>query len=130
MMERNTSQRRAIRRAFEVADRPIGPAEALEAAQPSAPGLGIATVYRTIKSLVEEAWLVPVALPGEPPRYELSRKTHHHHFHCRSCGRVFDIKGCPGDLKSITPPGYKVEDHEVVLYGKCPSCAAGKKRRT
>ena len=127
-MERNTSQRRAIRDAFEKADRPIGPAEALRAAKPHAKGLGIATVYRAINALVRDQWLVPVELPGEPPRYELAKKLHHHHFHCRSCGRVYDIKGCPGDFKSLTPPGYQVEDHEVVLYGRCPVCAKGKKK--
>lgn len=126
-MERNTSQRQAIRRAFVEADRPIGPREALQAARGQVPGMGLATVYRTINSLVEEAWLVPVTLPGEPPRYERSHKLHHHHFHCRACGKVFDIKGCPSDLKSLAPPGYQVEDHEVVLYGKCPPCARKKK---
>src|SRR5688572_19131816 len=78
-MDRNTTQRNAIRHALQETGRPLSPQEILETAQADVPGLGIATVYRTIKSLVAEGWLVPVELPGEPARYELSRIAHHHH---------------------------------------------------
>jgi len=124
-MERNTNQRIAIREAFIKADRPLGPQEAMDAAQAKVPKLGIATVYRTIKGLMDEGWLVPVALPGEPPRYELAQKHshHHHHFRCRSCEKVFDIAGCSKAIDTDIPPGFVVESHEVVVYGLCPACA-------
>jgi Fur family ferric uptake transcriptional regulator len=122
-MERNTKQRDAIRDVFERTARPLGPAEVLEAGRAHVAGLGIATVYRTINSLVESGWLVPVELPGEAPRYERSGAAHHHHFRCRACDRVFEIAGCPGDLEELTPRGFVLEAHEVVLYGLCASCA-------
>ncbi|MCE9590067.1 MAG: transcriptional repressor [Planctomycetes bacterium] len=124
-MERQTNQRNAIRDAFETAARPLGPQEALATAQAKVPRLGIATVYRTIKGLMDEGWLVAVALPGEPPRYELARKhnQHHHHFRCRVCEKVFDIEGCSGEIESHVPPGFKVESHTVVIYGLCPDCS-------
>lgn len=124
-MERNTTQRNAIRDAFDKAARPLGPQEALDAAQARVPGMGIATVYRTIKVLVEEGWLAPVALPGEPPRYELAHKHshHHHHFHCRVCNRVYDVEGCSAEIEAHLPEGYRVESHQVVLYGVCPACS-------
>ena len=53
-MERNTRQRTAIRDAIALANRPLLAQEVLDAAQNQVPGLGIATVYRNIKSLVEE----------------------------------------------------------------------------
>ncbi|MBY0491082.1 MAG: transcriptional repressor [Gemmatimonadaceae bacterium] len=124
-MERNTKQRDAIREVFERTARPLGPTEVLEAGRAQVAGLGIATVYRTINSLVESGWLVPVELPGEAPRYERSGAAHHHHFRCRSCDRVFEIQGCPGDLADLTPAGFVLEAHEVVLYGVCASCAGG-----
>jgi len=123
-MERDTAQRRAIRAALEDAGRPLSPLEVLNSAQQQVPGLGIATVYRNLKSLVDDGWLVPVDLPGEAPRYEVSGKTHHHHFHCRSCDRVFELPGCPGNLQTVVPNGFSLEDHEVVLYGRCDACAA------
>jgi Fur family transcriptional regulator, ferric uptake regulator len=123
MMERNTNQRRAIRQVFEEVGRPLSPFEVLELAKKHSPGLGIATVYRTIKVLVEDAWLAPVPLPNEAPRYEVAGKPHHHHFSCKQCGKVYDISGCPGDLKGIAPVGYQVESHDIVLYGSCAACA-------
>ena len=33
-------------------------------------------------------------------RYEMT-KPHHHHFKCRTCDGVFEIAGCPGDLKKL-----------------------------
>lgn len=121
-MERDTAQRRAIRDVFEVAARPLGPREVLEAAQPDVPTLGIATVYRTLKALVGEGWLVPVDLPGEAARYELAGKKHHHHFVCDACDRVYEVEGCPGNLRAVVPPGFRLDRHEVVLYGTCEDC--------
>lgn len=121
---RDTQQRRAIRAAIEEAGRPLSPQEILETAKRTSPGLGIATVYRTLKSWVEAGGLTQVDLPGEAPRYEATGKKHHHHFHCRSCDRVFELEGCPEDLRSLTPPGFALESHEVVLYGRCAACVA------
>ncbi len=121
-MERDTRQRRAIRRVIEEAGRPLSPQEVLKVAQAHTPGLGIATVYRTLKGLVEEGWLVQVELPGEPPRYETATKAHHHHFQCRTCGQVYEIEGCPQNVQSLTPSGFLLEGHYMVLYGLCATC--------
>lgn len=121
-MERKTSQRQAIREAFEREKRPLAPNEVLAVAQEDVPKLGIATVYRTLKSLVDEGWLSPVELPGEPARYELAGLDHHHHFHCMGCGRVFDVPGCAKAVHDLLPKGYTLERHEIVLYGRCDAC--------
>lgn len=121
-MDRNTRQRQAIRQVFEDADRPLGPQEVLQASQTYTPGIGIATVYRTLKALLRQGWLVSVALPGESSRYEMAGKTHHHHFRCRACNRVYEIDGCLANLQQLTPNGFRLEDHEVVLYGTCNTC--------
>lgn len=117
MPPRNTSQRRAIREAIEQAGRPLDANEVLAAAE--AEGLGLATVYRTLKLGVEEGWLMPVELPNAPTRYEKAGKKHHHHFECRTCQKVFDVDGCPGNLNPLVPDGFIMEDHELILYGVC-----------
>lgn len=99
------------------------------AAQRLADGLGIATVYRNIKALVEEGWLVVVELPGQPPRYELAGKGHHHHFHCNSCGQVFELHGCVESFRSMIPHGFQITGHDVLLYGVCQSCRTGQTTR-
>lgn len=122
-MERKTRQREAIRLAFQGADRPLGTDEVLRAAQLDVPGLGIATVYRSIKSLVESGFLVPVELPGEPPRYEPAGKPPHHHFKCRSCHRVFDLMGAVNGLGDMVPVRFQLESHELVMHGRCADCS-------
>ena len=122
-MERNTVQRRAIHKVLEQTGRPMGPPEIYEAAREPAPGLGIATVYRTIKRLLDDGFLATVELPGEAPRYELAGKEHHHHFRCSNCNRVFDLTGCPQTFKQILPRGFSLEGHEIFLFGRCMDCA-------
>jgi len=121
-MERNTRQRMAIRDAISQADRPLLPQEVLDAAQQQVPGLGIATVYRNLKALVEEGELLTVSLPGENARFEIAGHQHHHHFQCTRCQRVFDVHACPGDLSRLAPQGFTVEDHDLTLYGCCKEC--------
>ncbi|MCU0775089.1 MAG: transcriptional repressor [Ideonella sp.] len=121
-MERHTRQRQAIYEAITAAERPLLPHEILAAAQASVPGLGIATVYRNLKALVDDGALRAVNLPGENPRYELAGHEHHHHFQCTQCQRVFDVHACPGDLSRLAPAGFTVEDHDLTLYGRCSDC--------
>lgn len=123
--ERSTRQRNAILSVIRAAQRPLLPAEVLDLAQVSAPGMGIATVYRNLKSLNDEAVIRVVNLPGENARYELHDMPHHHHFQCRICGRVFDIPGCPGALDALVPPGFVADGHELTLYGTCHDCRKG-----
>ncbi|MBA2721304.1 MAG: transcriptional repressor [Methylibium sp.] len=121
-MERSTRQRTAIREAIGLAGRPLLPQEVLESAQNQVPGLGIATVYRTLKQLVDEGELRAVRLPGDNPRYESVDHGHHHHFQCTACQRVFDVHACPGNLDRLAPDGFTVEDHDLTLYGRCLTC--------
>jgi len=123
-MERNTRQRIAIRNVIAQAGRPLLPQELLSAAQQAVPGLGITTVYRNLKALVDEGELQAVNLPGENPRFELAGHQHHHHFQCRQCERVFDVHACPGDMSGLAPQGFTVENHDLTLYGRCKDCAA------
>jgi Fur family transcriptional regulator, ferric uptake regulator len=121
---RSTRQRLAIRQSFRDADRPLSPVELQLIAGHKIRGLGIATVYRNIRNLLEEGWLIPVELPGEPPRYEIAGKHHHHHFRCNACGCVFELEGCASpQAASTVPPGFHVSGHSVVLYGVCRHCA-------
>lgn len=122
MMQRSTAQRRAIRVVFERTDRPLSTEEVLAAAHEFHRGLGIATVYRTLKALVDEGWLKTVLLPGMPPRYERANRPPHHHFYCRACGRAFEVPCSQILLDAIMPGGFTLERHDLVLYGQCREC--------
>ncbi|MGR4867990.1 Fur family transcriptional regulator [Variovorax sp. LARHSF232] len=121
-MERSTRQRTAIHAAIAAAQRPLSPQEVLEAARADVPALGVATVYRSLRALVEEGAIEAVTLPGDTPRYEMTGQGHHHHFQCNVCHRVFDIHACPGGLGHLAPQGFSVESHDITLYGRCDDC--------
>jgi Fur family ferric uptake transcriptional regulator len=122
-MQRKTRQREIIKQALAAAARPLAPQQVLEQAQLRLPSLGLATVYRALKALVDEGWLIAVELPGAVQHYELAGQAHHHHFHCRACDGVFEVEGCPPKIDSLAPSGFKLETHELVLYGLCADCA-------
>ena len=121
-MKRNTSQREAIREVMVRAARPLSTGEIFDLARARIARLGIATVYRTLKSLKEDGAIREVGLPGQPSRWELANKDHHHHFLCRKCDKLFEIEGCLADLGTLLPPGYFMEEHSILLEGKCRDC--------
>ena len=121
-MERSTRQRAAIRAVIDTARRPLSPQEVLDSAQAEVAALGLATVYRNLKLLLEAGEIQAVHLPGDSPRYESAQHEHHHHFQCNTCLRVFDVHECPGNLAKLAPAGFTVERHEITLYGRCSEC--------
>lgn len=121
-MERNTRQKTAVLDALESASGPMSPAAILEHAKEACPGLGIATVYRVLKSLLAADRVTLVELAGTR-RYELARHHHHHHFLCRVCGAAFEITRCSSEVNKLAPRGFRVERHEITLHGICASCA-------
>jgi Fur family ferric uptake transcriptional regulator len=122
---RSTRQRGSILRTLEEADRPLSAVEILHLARSIVPGLGLATVYRTVDAMVGSGALTAVDIPGKPPRYEVAGKDHHHHFLCKSCHKVFAVHGCPGHLDAHVPRGFVLEGHEITLFGRCDACATG-----
>lgn len=121
--KRTTQQQNIIRTLFKHTDRPLSAQELFEVASSIQPGIGIATVYRGIKTLLEQREIVHINLPGTTPRYEKVNTQHHHHFLCTRCERVYPVGGCPGHLDKLTPPGFVLESHTIVLEGRCLNCS-------
>lgn len=121
---RKTRQLDAIRGVLTDAERPMSIDEIHDAARRRERGVGIATVYRTLKALLAEGAVVAIPLPGQASRFELAGKAHHHHFQCNACGRVFETKACLGDLRRLVPRRFQLTGHEIVLYGRCAECRA------
>ncbi len=122
VIERNTRQKQAIREAFERVGRPLSTDEVHGEAQRASRGLGMATVYRSIRALLDDGWLSVVEVPGRNPLYEVAGKEHHHHFSCTACGRIFELEGC-ATIDAKLPRGFKASNHELTFYGTCASCS-------
>jgi Fur family ferric uptake transcriptional regulator len=123
MMKRKTCQRAAIEQVFRQQDRPLRVEEILKHGRALVESLNQATVYRNLKILVRKGWLKQINLPSLGSLYERTGKGHHHHFHCHACNRVFEVPGCALNKEEAAPEGFVMENHEIFLYGVCPSCA-------
>jgi len=122
---RSTRQKAAIRKAFDGANRPLSASEVLEISSSDVSGIGIATVYRNIKFMLEAGVLATVELPGQAPRYERNGLQRHHYFHCTSCDKVYSVGLCEVSTKKVLPRGFKLAGHTTILYGTCSACGNG-----
>jgi Fur family ferric uptake transcriptional regulator len=121
-MERNTRQRAAILAVVSNAGRPLSTQEILVKGQALVASLSIATVYRTLKDLTAEDCILPVKLPGEADRYEVTKLGDHYHFKCSSCSKVFDIHERIQSSSLPAPANFMVERYDLILYGRCSDC--------
>lgn len=116
---RETRQRVAIKRALEQNGRPLSPKEIQNLASAAVPHLGIATVYRNLKTLVEQGELVTVPLPGQPDRYGLPGQATRALFHCRKTDAVYYLDTEAIGLRPPTlPEGFEADDWLVVIDGR------------
>lgn len=126
-MIRQTRQRRAILAALEETRRPLSPQELHEVAKRIFPAIGVRTVYRHIREMVESGELVGVDYPGQPLRYEQVTGEHRAHFICRTCERVFAFPQVVPDVSVKAPPEFRISGQETVFYGHgrglCERCA-------
>ena len=118
-MQRNTRQRAAIFQVFEEQRRPLSAEEVLRHAQEKVPGLGIATVYRTLNAFKEMRHLRAFDMPGKGVYYELAEDGRTHLLLCEKCERMFALD------TPVPPPvvkGYAIVRCEVFSFGECPEC--------
>lgn len=87
-------------------------------------GLSKATVYHVLGQLGDAA-LVLTAESGAGRMLFESAAEPHHHFVCRSCGRIIDTPCVPGDAPclAVDIPGVTVDQADVILRGRCADCA-------
>ena len=92
------------------------------------PGLGRATIYRTLKLLLQIGAICRLNMLDGAPRYSPSRVEHHHHTVCVQCGAVSEFRAATLErfLRTLGAeiPGVIV-GHRIDLYITCPSCVQG-----
>ena len=121
---RTTAPRRAIARLLDQKQDSF----TLEALSEELPSVGRATVFRTVKLLLEAGAVCKLATINGSQKYRVCRIGHHHHHSvCVQCGAVeeFRTPAVEGLISAISAeyPG-EVIDHRIELYvvcGLCPS---------
>ena len=91
------------------------------------PGVGRATIYRTIKLLMEAGVICKLALPNGAPKYSLARVEHHHHTVCVSCGTVGEFRDVTIErlLHTIGEDiSGEIMGHRMEFYITCQDCLA------
>jgi len=85
-----------------------------------------ATVYRTLEFLERENLIRRVSAPQAVGRFDANVEFHQH-IVCRICGTLTDI--VVPELRSArlpAVPGFKVEELDIRLVGRCNKCSAAK----
>lgn len=122
-----TPQRRAIVEFLQSATTHPTADEVLRAVNDKFPMTSRATVYNTLNWL-KESGMVCEVFEGGMVRYD-PNTSNHHHFVCRSCGKVEDvgaemIGAIELDQVAALLGNQKVENYEVTLRGLCADCHA------
>ena len=89
------------------------------------PRVGRATVYRSLKLLVETGVLCRVLLEDGDLHYQLSHQGHHHHLLCVECGASEDLLGCDIEdlLRQVSSAHeFQLSGHWLEVYGRCRQC--------
>lgn len=123
-----TRQREAVAEVFFSASGHISAEELYLKVSKSHPGIGLTTVYRTLK-LLTEAGLAKERRFGEPQGvYEKEDGDRHHdHLICTRCGKIVEFKEPTIEQMQedvATRYGFVVTDHKMELYGLCGTCSA------
>lgn len=95
--------------------------------QRTAPGIGVATVYRTLDLLVRSGAVRELRLGTEVvARYDGQSRRHDHAI-CTGCGRVTDVEvALPDEVISLAgdDAGLDVTSYDLQLRGRCGPCRA------
>lgn len=123
--QRFTDQRAAVFRYL--ADTDVHPTadEVFLAVRQGLPGISLATVYKSLETLVGCGLAVKLTYGDHSARYD-GRTDPHHHARCVSCGRVMDLLGeiPPQEIEGLRSDelGFTVTGYRLELSGYCGSC--------
>lgn len=98
--------------------------ELLAKVRKKSPKVGYATVYRTMKLLVEAGIATQRQFGDGQARYELAGE-HHDHLICTKCGKIVEFEDDKIEAlqESIADRfGFVLKRHRHEMYGICPDC--------
>jgi Fur family transcriptional regulator, ferric uptake regulator len=128
-----TRQRQAIAEVFFDSEAHLSLLELLDRAKARQPGVGYATVYRTMKLLAECGLATEHKFAEGNVRYEPTVAGHHHdHLICVNCGRIVEVED--DEIERLQREmaerhGFKVVAHRHEIYAECQTVNCPERRR-
>jgi Fur family transcriptional regulator, ferric uptake regulator len=123
---RITSQRMAITEEFASIRRYVTAKELFDRLARKRPGIGLATVYRTLDALQAIGAASPQPQAHGESAYLFCSVEHHHHAVCTKCGKVEDVpcksiarfeRALHADLR------FTLKQHRLEFFGVCARCS-------
>ncbi|MEL6983539.1 MAG: transcriptional repressor, partial [Actinomycetota bacterium] len=105
-------------------DRHVTADDLLDQSRARIPEIGRATVYKAVAAFVATGEVREFTSDGGPTRYDPNANVAHQHLVCRHCGAITDVL-LDDDLLALAPKGFVAEAADLVLHGRCASCADG-----
>jgi len=129
---RSTSQREAILKIFIGAGQHLSAEELYARVKKAHPGIGYATVYRTLKLLAEAGLAEERRFEDGFARFEhKNADAHHDHLICTRCGAIIEFENERIEAlqqEVAMKNGFNVQSHKLELYGLCAKCQQKKVR--
>jgi Fur family transcriptional regulator, ferric uptake regulator len=123
---KSTRQRDMILDCFLSCDQHLSTEELYLKLKESMPGIGFATVYRTLKLFAESGIAREIQFGDGQTRYEhLHAGEHHDHLVCTRCGAIMEFENETIEkLQSEVAKshGFTITNHKLELYGICAKC--------
>ena len=88
---------------------------------PEIPTLSRTTVYNTVKLFADSGILQLLVIEEKEVRYDIDT-SHHGHFKCESCGKVFDFNAHSGSGVFPELAGFLIRERHLYFKGLCKSC--------
>jgi Fur family ferric uptake transcriptional regulator len=123
---KRTEQRETILQVFLKSKRHLTVEELHELVKRKDPGIGLTTIYRTMKLFCECNLARANHFDESRVRYEQQYKTaHHDHMICLTCGETIEFVNSQIEKlqeKVAEQFGFKMTDHRMEIYGLCQKC--------
>jgi Fe2+ or Zn2+ uptake regulation protein len=123
---RFTEQRAAVYRFLSGTTTHPNADEVFQEVRSRVPGISLATVYKSLETLVNCGLAAKLTYSDGSARYD-ARMDPHHHARCVSCGRVMDVSGQLSkdelDALSLGMDGFSVVGYRLELTGFCSNCS-------
>ena len=124
--KKNTRQRDAIVEVFFASDGHLTLQELQQRIQERVSGVGFATVYRTMKLLVDAGVAVERHFGTSQTLYELAEfGDHHDHLICVTCQKIIEFEDPAIEQRQdeiAAEFSFTVLRHRHEIYGICPDC--------